>query len=419
MGQSTASSILLTVVRSLNFSVDRTEILRDLSSDQWAELLSLTDEAHITLALAHRCRGIMPEIVGDRFDSCLARNVVRHARIVEQHARIDGAMRSRGVEFLVLKGLTHSAFRFGDSHLRPQYDVDLYCPPDSARAAAEAAASLGYEPVWSTDKSADHHPVMIRRTGWRWRGDYYDPDQPLALELHYRFWNPDLGFAVQGADRFWNRRRNGVFDGFELPALHPVDGLTYAAWHTLRHLLGGNLRICHVYELARVLHDSAGDLNFWREWREEGAPSDRLAESIAMRLAREWFACKVNPIVEDYIGALPANVERWLRLFAFSPIGGPNKDELFLNLCLAGNNRDRCRIAARRVFPVRVPVSAPEAHVARRTMRSRSKNVADQAWFMAQRALHHLRTLAPVARSGLRWWLPNRSRLLAARRAPE
>lgn len=400
--------MLLTVVGSLNFSEDRSEVLRSLPLDQWVELLSLTDEAHITLALVQRCLGIMPAIIRDQVDSRLARHAVRHARILEEHARIDRAMRSRGVEFVVLKGLTHAGLRASGQWSRPQYDIDLYCPQEFAAAAAQTAASLGYGPVWSADKSADHHPVMIRRTGWRWRGDYYDPDQPLALELHYRLWNPDLGFAVHGADRFWSRRKPGLFDGIALPALNPVDGLTYAAWHTLRHLLGGNLRICHVYELARFLDDRAGDHNFWREWREEGAPSDRLAESISLRLAKEWFACRVNPVVEDYIGTLPSNVERWLRLFAFSPIGSPNKDELFLNLCLARSNRDRFRIAARRVFPARVPVSAPEAHVSRHTIRSRSTNLVRQARFMARRAVYHLRTLAPVAQSAFRWWLADR-----------
>jgi len=416
MGEAAASVTLLTVVRSLNFSVDHTEELRGLSSEQWMELLSLTDQAHITLPFAHRCRSVMPEAVRHRHDYNLARHAARRAGIVEEHARIQDAMGAHGVQFLVLKGLAHTALHSGESYLRPQYDIDLYCPPDSAPAAVEVATSLGYEAVWSADKNADHHPVMIRRTGWRWRGDYYDPDQPLALELHYRFWNPSLGFAVHGADGFWDRRTRGVCDGIVLPTLNPLDRLTYAAWHTLRHLLGGNLRICHVYELARFLNGSTSDHNFWSEWRAEGAPSERLAESISLRLAKEWFACKVNPVVEDYIGTLPADVERWFRLFAFSAIGVPNKDELFLNFCLARNNQDRLRIAARRVFPVRVPVSAPEAHVARRSLRSRSRNVADQAWFMARRGLHHLRTLAPVARSGLRWWLTDRSRPLTVQR---
>jgi hypothetical protein len=419
MAEARASSELLTIVRSLNFSVDHTEELRGRSPAQWAELLSLTDEAHITLPFAQRCRSVMPGGIRDRHDQNLARHAARHERILEEHTRVEHAMRARGVEFLVLKGLAHTTLHGSDSYLRPQYDIDLDCPPESAPAALEAARSLGYEAVWTADQNADHHPVMIRRTGWRWRGDYYDPDQPLALELHYRFWNPNLGFSVHGADDFWRRRMRGVFDGIVLPALNPRDRLTYAAWHALRHLLGGNLRIRHVYELARFLQESAGEHDFWFEWRREGAPSERLAESISLRLAKEWFACKVNPVVEDYIATLPPDVERWFGLFAFSPIGSPNKDELFLNLCLARKTQDRVRIAARRVFPVRVPVSAPAAHVARHSLRSRSRNVANQAWFMARRVLHHLRTLAPVARSGFRWWLADRSRPLTAQRVPQ
>ena len=108
------------------------------------------------------------------------------------------------------------------------------------------------------------------------------------------------------------------------------------------------------------------DEEFWSQWRDEDAPADRLAESFVFRLAKEWFGCRLNPIVDGYAQELPASVERWFRLFAFSPIasiGRPNKDELFLNLCLAQNGAERWRIAARRIFPVRVPVSVPDAHV--------------------------------------------------------
>jgi hypothetical protein len=391
---------LLTVVRSLNFGEDRTELLRTLSPAQWTELLVLTDEAHITLPVAIRCRGVVPEPVRDRLDACVARNSARHARIVEAHTAIAEAMSSHGVEFLVLKGLTHSQLWSGGSGQRPQYDVDLYCQPESIRAAAHAAAGLGYEPARSDDVETDHLPVMIRRTGWRWRGDYYDPDQPLALELHFRFWNPGLGFSVHGEDRFWNRQKTATFDGVELPALHPVDRLTYAAWHTVRHLLHGNLRVYHVYELAHFLHYTAEDNEFWSEWRERGAPADRLAESIALRLAHEWFACRTNPIAEEYIRTLPAGVERWFRMFAFSPITAAqrhNKDELFLNLCLARTRQDRRRIALRRIVPPRMPAMTLDPHIP----------VLHRARFTVLRVLHHLHTLPSVLRNGLSWRLAN------------
>jgi hypothetical protein len=422
MGENTASSLLLTVVRSLHFRNDRTDLLCSLTPGQWELLLTLTDEAHITLPVAMRCRGAIPEPVRETLDARLARNARRHVRIVAAHVDIAEAMAAHGAKFLLLKGLTHTGMWSGGTRVRPQYDVDLYCLPDSIQAAAKAAASLGYEPVRREDDATDHLPVMIRRTGWRWRGDYYDPDQPLALEVHFRFWNPGQGVAVHGADRFWNRRRTEVFDGVALPALHPADRLTYAAWHAVRHLLHGSLRICHVYELAHFLHHAAEDREFWSEWRQHGAPADRLAESIALRLAREWFGCRVNPVVEEYIYALPDGVERWFRLFAFSPItaaGRPNKDELFLNLCLAQDSRERCRIAARRIFPTRVPAMLPDAHVPASNVKLRAKRMACRTGFIALRTLHHLRTLVPLVRSGFRWWLSERRRSLEPQETPQ
>lgn len=406
MSRNPASSLLLTAVRSLHFGEDRTELLRALTPRQWTEFLALTDEAHITLPVAIRCRGVMPVPIRDRLVQCLARNSARHARIVEAHASIAEAMSAHGVEFLVLKGLTHTPLWSGSPGLRPQYDVDLYCPRESIQAAASAAAKLGYEPARSEYAGTDHLPVMIRRTGWRWHGDYYDPDQPLALELHFRFWNPGLGVAVHGEDRFWNRRRTGIFNGIKLPALHPVDGLTYAAWHAVRHLLHGNLRVYHVYELAHFLHHTAEDGEFWREWRAQGAPAQRLVESIALRLAHEWFGCRTNPIVEEYIRTLPAGVEHWFGIFAFSPINAaeqPNKDELFLNLCLARNHR----IALRRIFPMRLPAMTVDAHIPvdMDNVQMRARRLVHRTGFIALRVLHHIRTLAPVVRNGFRWHL--------------
>ena len=39
------------------------------------------------------------------------------------------------------------------------------------------------------DFPTDHLPALIRKTGWEWRGDFFDPEIPTAIELHHRFWN--------------------------------------------------------------------------------------------------------------------------------------------------------------------------------------------------------------------------------------
>ncbi len=388
--------MLLTAVRALRFDGDPSRALEKIPSHKWPEFLALCDEAHISLALAARYGGAAPEELRSR----LTRNAARHGRIVEAHREIAATLEAQGVEFLVLKGLTHEGVWNNAAKHRPQYDIDLYVPPPMAPAAVRALESLGYKVCEEESKGSDHLPVMVRRTGWRWRGDYFDPDQPLAAEVHFRFCNPSLGFYAPGADTFWERRRIAEFDGVRLPALHPMDALHYACWHAVRHLLRGGLRILHVYELAFFLDRSSSDSAFWEEWRDSGP-----AEGIAFRLASEWFGCRMHRAAAACAGNLPADVERWFRLFAFSPIRAlthPNKDEVFLQLCL---NRAS---AGERILPRRLPGFWLHAHDREEGLLLRWRRGFGRARFIASRAVHHARTLAPLIGSGLRWWWPRR-----------
>ncbi len=400
-------NLLLTAVRSLSFNEDRSRLLRHIPSARWPELLDLTDAAHISLAVATRCLNGAPESVRDFLETRLTRNAERHARIVAAHKEIAEALGSRGIDFVVLKGLTHAGFWNSNSFYRPQYDADIYVPQDLLGAASEVFRSLGYEPCQPELHGSDHLPTMLRRTGWRWRGDFFDPDQPLALELHFRFWNPTLGFVTHDADSFWNRKVIADLGGVTLPALNPVDRLRYAAWHAVRHLLRGSLRILHVYELAHFLHRSTEDHDFWQTWTDEGPAADRVTELIAFRLAREWFGCRMNQLVQDYMCTLPANIERWFELFAFSAVTGitrPNKDELFLNLCLAQGGDKGRQIAARRILPGRIPTFVLDAHDQTVNFQLRLRRGLSRTLFIARRAGHHIQTLPPLLGSGIRWW---------------
>ncbi|HEU5020259.1 MAG TPA: nucleotidyltransferase family protein [Bryobacteraceae bacterium] len=386
--------MLLTAVRALRFDDGHSRALATIPGPKWPEFLALCDAAHISLALAARCGDAAPEDLRSR----LARNAMRYQRILAAHREIAAAMDTHGVEFLVLKGLTHAGHWNDAAKHRPQYDIDLYVPAPMAAGAVQALQSLGYTVCEEESKGSDHFPVMVRRTGWRWRGDYFDPDQPLAAEVHFRFCNPSLGFEAPGADRFWDRRRIAEFDGVHLPALHPVDTLHYACWHAVRHLLRGSLRILHVYELAFFLDRSSTDDAFWKEWDDGG-----VAESIAFRLASEWFGCRMHRAAQECARRLPPDVERWFRLFAFSPIHAltrPNKDEVFLQLCLARN------LAAERVLPRHLPGFWLDAHDREENLALRWKRRFGHARFIASRAAHHARTLAPLIGSSVRWWWP-------------
>jgi hypothetical protein len=402
------SSDLLSVVRGLDFQDDRSEPIRGIAIGKWPRLLSLTDEAQLTLPLAIRRRDCLPPNVRDRADRNLARNAQRACQTRNLYRGIAERLLARGVEFLVLKGMTHGTPWCDDLAHRPQFDLDLYCPPEAMQPAAETIASLGYEPVRpQRGAPADHLPAMIRRTGFQWKGDYYDPELPLIVELHFRFWNPGHeAFCVSGADGFRARGTKRNIGDCEIPALHPLDDLAYTTWHLVKHLLRGNLRLYHVYELAHYLDRTASANSFWLDW-QASAIQTRVAEPIAFRLAHEWFGCRIHPVVRGEIERLPTTVNRWFSMFVSSPITGmehPNKDELFLHLALAQGLGQRVRIVAHKLVPLNPPHVVMDAHARTDTLRLRALRIAFRVQFLLRRALRHIRAWSPIVQSGLRWW---------------
>jgi hypothetical protein len=110
------------------------------------------------------------------------------------------------------------------------------------------------------------------------------------------------------------------------------------------------------------------------------------------------------------VNQLPSRIKRWFELFALSPVAAidhPNKNELWLHLCLVSTGEDRRAVAVRRLFPVRRSRVVMDAHATPEAMgqRLRAKRIAFAARFTAKRFVHHVRALPPVVRGGMRWWL--------------
>lgn len=409
------------VLRGLRFHDSDPTSLQSIPEHRWPALLDVTDRAHLTLALAVRCGALLPASARARVERNLAGNAERYSRLIATSREISDALGAAGVEFVFLKGLTHRPYFNDQCEHRPQYDIDLYCPGAGLTVARRAVEKLGFERLPNRrDGPVDHLPTMICRTGWRWGGDYFDPEQPFSVELHFRFWNPAAEcIPVDGLDAFWRRRTTRNIGPCELPALALPDTLSFAALHLFRHLLRGDLRPHHAYELAHFLERSAGDSTFWSEWQNTIPISFQSLQAIPFRLAMEWFRCRPNPAVSSLTRRLPTAVTSWFDSFALSPILAltrPNKDELFLHLALISDPRARRVIVLRRLLPPRVPRVMLDPHIRSDDRCMRVKRRAYQRGFIASRSLYHVRTLLRFAGSAFKCWLTRRQR--AADRIP-
>ena len=400
---------------AFHFRDPRTSSLTGLSDAEWHETLDFTDRTQLTLPLLAIARDAMPPWVLERADAAATRNSMRLRKFEELYRAFDGCLRGAGVEYLALKGLAHCP-DFGTSPVtRVQYDLDLYVPRERAIDARDAAMVLGYEPIEAMERfPTDHLPTLIRKTGWEWRGDFFDPEIPIAIEIHFRFWNERLErLRAPGVEEFWGRRVRREIAGIAIDSLSPADTLGFASLHLLKHVVQGSARPFHVLEIARFLESHANDDSFWSAWKALHDPQLRRLQAAMFLLAREWFGCENGPTADEEIERLPAATRRWFDEFAYSParqIFHPGKDELWLQLSLVESRLDGLAVARRRLLPLSLPGPVDGVHVPAGEMNPRRRLLRRARWLQHTlgRTAHHAGALLPAAASGARWcWKTN------------
>ena len=406
------------LLNALRLKDGRIEDLRQLDPVQWNELLSFCDLLHLTLPLGEACASDLPDWVRLRIENNFADNCLRFERTKTIYTEMSGALHHAGVEHLVIKGFAQYPGYVSDPRLRLQSDVDLFCPRETMFKARDVMLDLGYEPDHGlAHLPSDHIAPMAKRTGWTWKGNFFDPEMPLGFELHYRFWDENSArFSLPGLENFWPRRvgkqiSDPRFGDLRFAGLHPIDNLGYVSLHSLRNLLRGEWMLQYTYEIAQFLHNNAANDSFWQGWLELHEESFRSVQAVAFRLAQEWFACDVAEPVADEIRKLAPPVQQWFGKFSMSPLAGifdKNKDFLWLHMALLDSTQDRAAILRRTLLPSRVPpVGAPGQGLNYKGEPKKfwpSQRYAKYAFYVASRVSYHARALPSALWSGLRWW---------------
>ena len=282
-------------LQALQFDPEIVGSLDGLSDLEWRGLLARCDRMQITLVLAEIGRPGLPEWVRERTDRDICNNRERQRRQLLALEQADTALREPGVEYVLLKGFTHGGDYAPFPWLRHQCDLDFFSHPEKIVATRRVLTGLGYKSLGRFAKfPMDHLPPMMGGSGHPWRGDFFDPDLPIVFELHFQWWDEATEkLPASGLDEFWARRATISLGGRAIPALDARDRIAYAALHALRHLLRGDLKVFHLYEIAHFLHHRAEDDRFWLEWEELQSPETTRYAATLFGLARLWFACRI------------------------------------------------------------------------------------------------------------------------------
>ena len=354
----------VSALRALQLRSPNFEGLLSLTESDWNDLLNRPEIARLMIALAQKCAPRMPGWVLDRIDRNIACTAERFQRIKLEYAEIADALRAAGIDHLVVKGFSLCPDFVEHPRFRSQSDVDIFCLPESVERAVEALHGIGYETLQNAEHLRGHHvPPFGRKSNWKWRGDLFDPEIPLGVELHFRFSDETLEkFSPLGLEEFWQRRVTGRVDDLLFPTLATVDQFGYSALHILRHLLDGMTPIYNVFEVAQFLHTRANDNRLWAEWKTLHRDSVRSLQAVACMLARAWFDCALPRAVEDEIALLSPGIHQWFEQFAWSPLEAwfrPNKDVVWLHAAMASNTRDRLAVVRNTLLPPKIPRYIP------------------------------------------------------------
>ncbi len=405
------------VIDALHFTQPSFDPIKGLSDNDWHKLINFCHRTQLAIPFALRGQDYLPPWVAERFHQNLENNAERWRRTKRAYQEVSGAFEAAGLEFVTLKGFSHAADFVPDARLRTQYDLDLFFPPDRLLAARDVAFGLGYEPLVARDRHpVDHLPTLIRKTGWEWRGDYFDPELPLALELHFRLWDAATeGFALTGLDNFWERRRRRIFEDVEFTSLAAIDLPGYASAHALRHLLRGDSRPSHFYEIACFLQRNS-DAGFWRNWRECHDQPLRRVQAICFAIARQWFGCSLPVVAQQEIEQLKEPVRAWLAAYAQTPatsIFHSTKNELWLQLSLLDPGSSRSAILLRKLIPLQLPGPVDAVHLSGDAVnwRVRLRAAGRYCLFLCSRTWRHAKALIPTLWYGAAWAWSRRQRI--------
>jgi Uncharacterised nucleotidyltransferase len=407
---------LLPVLDALRFRGSSTHALKQLDDKEWEALLSFCDRAHLTLLLSDLPTDVAPEWVQARIRKNILDNSLRQVTIRGIYRMLAQALAGEQLEHIVIKGFTQYPEFVRDSNLRLQSDIDIYLPPESLLAARDVIMKMGYiERALPPNMPVDHTATLVMETKWRWNGNYYDPEMPPSIELHFCLWNKEAArFDIKGCDRFWDRRVTRNVDGFRFVSLHPADHLAFLSFHILRGLLRIDWIVHHVYELAFFLHNHARDHDFWESWRQLNGEEVRSLQAVAFVLAKVWFDCEVSDEVERSILRLSPGIQQWLLYFSASPLESmftPNHDSVWLHASLVGSFAARVGVVRRALLPNRIsPIKAANfPGSSKRTTDKTIRWVPLRYMAYVRDRLHHFSlVLSRGLWRGARWWLSQR-----------
>jgi hypothetical protein len=213
---------------------------------------------------------VMPTSVAEAFMATYRTNWIWNRRLRGEQRRIIDAILARGIDVVLVKGVTLAERYYGEIALRPIGDIDLLVRPEEAADCGRILSACGYTPLPGREKPSQWHALVNRALA-------YHSDAGITIDVHWALASlPSYVSAFPQAE-IWNSTENLVLAGSSARRLSTADELRFLCYHyAAQHL---DKRLIWLVDIAEILRTLPAN------WDWPQFVSDTIARGLATPVA--------------------------------------------------------------------------------------------------------------------------------------
>ena len=259
-----------------------------LSQADWQ---SLQERSHAegmdALVLAHAAEAgllpVMPAQVAQALMASYRTNWIWNRRLRGEQQRIVDAILARGIDVVLVKGVTLAARYYGEIALRPIGDIDLLVRPEDAADCGRILSSCGYAPLPGRETPTQWHALVNRALAYRGNAG-------ITIDVHWALASQPPYVAAFPQAEIWGSAEDLAPTGQSARRLSTADELRFLCYHyAAQHRDKRLIWLVDIAEILRALPSSWEWTQFVTDTIDRG-----LAKPVAVALDTAQHALGVK-----------------------------------------------------------------------------------------------------------------------------
>lgn len=266
--------------------------------------------------------GVVPQSESAILKKFYLETAQKNMRIKHSLKRILGALETKGIDAITLKGVALAYSIWPTVATRQMHDIDLVVLPEDVEETVEVLLASGY--IRPGPYSLDWHLAYTKELS-----HFVDPASGIEVDLHFRFFTPNPLLKIEEAS-FWRNASHREFGGMSARSLAPQELLIYLCMHvSVGHFLGDNMRSLLDIALLMEQAENEFDPEVFREYLEHEYVGPLVAFPVV--LCARYLGVNFDrllPQAEDALGLHYKGFKRrvleraaWSFLFRIEPKG--------------------------------------------------------------------------------------------------